>query len=93
MLSLVIPCYNEEKSLPRLIEKCQALVDDDIEIILVDNGSNDGTPKILQPSASVFMSISCAVRNKAVCGKAVCYKETKQQACQNPKPCNHLILQ
>jgi len=47
MLSLVIPCYNEALSLPGLIEKCEALIDEDVEIILVDNGSNDSTPEIL----------------------------------------------
>lgn len=49
MLSLVIPCYNESESLPTLIEKCSALISDDIEIILVDNGSSDSTPEILAP--------------------------------------------
>jgi glycosyltransferase involved in cell wall biosynthesis len=49
MLSLVIPCYNEAKSLPSLIEKCQELTRDDVEIILVDNGSSDNTPEILGP--------------------------------------------
>ena len=49
MLSIVIPCYNEAKSLPSLIEKCEALVGDDVEIILVDNGSNDDTPELLGP--------------------------------------------
>jgi polyisoprenyl-phosphate glycosyltransferase len=49
MFSLVIPCYNEAKSLPSVIETCQALIADNIEIILVDNGSNDNTPEILAP--------------------------------------------
>lgn len=49
MLSLVIPCYNESESLPTLIGNCSALVSDEIEIILVDNGSSDNTPSILAP--------------------------------------------
>jgi len=49
MLSIVIPCYNEAASLPSLIEKCKALVGDDVEIILVDNGSSDDTAEILGP--------------------------------------------
>ena len=51
MLSLVIPCYNESQSLPTLIDKCSKLVNDndELEIILVDNGSSDGTPEILVP--------------------------------------------
>ena len=48
-ISVIIPCYNEAQSLPSLIEKCQALIRDDVEIILVDNGSSDGTPEILGP--------------------------------------------
>ena len=49
MISLVIPCYNESASLPTLIEKCSNLAGDDLEIILVDNGSSDSTPEILGP--------------------------------------------
>ena len=49
MLSLVIPCYNESESLSTLIEKCQAIINENIEIILVDNGSSDSTPEILGP--------------------------------------------
>jgi len=49
MISLVIPCYNESESLPTLIEKCQTIINENIEIILVDNGSSDSTPEILEP--------------------------------------------
>ena len=49
MLSLVIPCYNESESLPTLIKKCEAIINENIEVILVDNGSSDGTPEILRP--------------------------------------------
>lgn len=42
--SLVIPCFNEEASLPELLSRCQDLVDlCDVEVILVDNGSQDMT--------------------------------------------------
>jgi len=54
-LSLVIPCYNEEKNLPLLVEKCEkifleetfGLKKNDIEIILVNNGSNDNSEQVL----------------------------------------------
>ena len=42
-LSIVIPCYNESDSLNTLINKCIEIIDKDIEIILVDNGSTDHT--------------------------------------------------
>ena len=47
-LSLVIPCYNEEANLPLLIPRCAAITQtNDIEVILVDNGSVDATPYVL----------------------------------------------
>jgi glycosyltransferase involved in cell wall biosynthesis len=47
--SLVIPCFNEGKNIPMLLERCQELiVDKSIEIIIVDNGSTDDTDKVLK---------------------------------------------
>ena len=48
-LSLVIPCYNEARSLPALAARCAELTaaDPDIEVILVDNGSTDDTPTVM----------------------------------------------
>lgn len=49
-LSLVIPCYNEEKSLPGLVQRCRHLTQAqaDVEVILVDNGSTDNTYVVLE---------------------------------------------
>ncbi len=48
-LSLIIPCYNEAANLPQLLERCVALGNDqNIEVILVDNGSTDSSPQVLQ---------------------------------------------
>lgn len=48
-LSLVIPCYNEEANLPLLVDRCAVVFGarDDVEVVLVDNGSKDATPEIL----------------------------------------------
>lgn len=47
-VSLVIPCYNESANLPTLIRRCQELTaKKNIEVVLVDNGSTDSTPKVL----------------------------------------------
>ena len=50
-LSVVIPCYNEEESLPRLVEVLEeqlGAITDDYEVILVDDGSRDRTLPILR---------------------------------------------
>lgn len=46
-LSIIIPCFNEELSLKKLIDNCLEHVNDDVEILLVDNGSTDNTFKVL----------------------------------------------
>ncbi len=46
-LSIIIPCYNEELSLNKLVDNCLSNIHDNIEIILVDNGSTDSTFKSL----------------------------------------------
>ena len=46
-LSVVIPVYNEIRYIQTLIEKVQA-VPVEKEIVLVDDGSNDGTRELIQ---------------------------------------------
>lgn len=46
--SLVIPSYNEEANLPLLVGRCREVYTDPAhEVVLVDNGSTDGTPELL----------------------------------------------
>lgn len=47
-LSIVIPCYNEERNIPLILEKFQQVIrQEEMEIILVNNGSTDHTADIL----------------------------------------------
>lgn len=50
--SIVIPCYNEEGNIPLIINRISEMAagNDDLEVVLVDNGSTDG-------SASVFSEL------------------------------------
>ena len=51
--SIVIPCYNESGNLRKLIDSCKrALCSKGVEVILVDNGSNDGSDEILKAISS-----------------------------------------
>jgi glycosyltransferase involved in cell wall biosynthesis len=47
-ISVIIPCYNEEKTILKILELVQiALNDNEFEIILVDDASTDNTSQII----------------------------------------------
>jgi glycosyltransferase involved in cell wall biosynthesis len=50
LLSIVVPCYNEEKNIPLLLERFNSSVKDnkEIEVILVNNGSKDNSKEVLK---------------------------------------------
>mgnify|MGYP001241381582 FL=1 len=54
MLSIVIPCYNEQDNLEKLFSKLILLIqtysEEDIEIVIVDNGSTDNSNKLMKDS-------------------------------------------
>lgn len=47
-LSVVIPCYNEAENIPLILKRFAEIITNDIEIILVNNGSTDNSDKILK---------------------------------------------
>lgn len=48
-LSLVVPCFNEERNIPLILDRfAGALPREDVEMVLVDNGSTDRTPEVLR---------------------------------------------
>jgi glycosyltransferase involved in cell wall biosynthesis len=55
-LSVIIPCYNEEKNIPVIFSKLNVLLEDkakeDCEVILVNNGSTDSSAHVLQAELS-----------------------------------------
>lgn len=51
-LSIVVPCHNEEGKIAETIEYLMSIDLIDKEIIVVNDGSNDGTEKILQEYAN-----------------------------------------
>ena len=54
MLSIVIPCYNEQERLPRTIEQIERYLAGKgsvYELILVDDGSTDATRQIMDAAA------------------------------------------
>lgn len=55
LISLVIPCFNEEKALPCFWKETKAVMETmsgmDFELIFVDDGSSDGTMSLLRQLA------------------------------------------
>ena len=48
-LSVILPCFNESKNIPFVLERFnKVIIRDDIEVIFIDNGSTDNTQKVLE---------------------------------------------
>ena len=47
-LSVVIPCYNERPTIETVVEAVRSAPVKEVEIIIVDDGSTDGTKELLQ---------------------------------------------
>jgi hypothetical protein len=46
-LSIAVPCYNESKNIPLILGKFSSVIKrDDVEVILVNNGSTDNSQEI-----------------------------------------------
>lgn len=56
VLSVVIPCYNEKKSIHTIVEKVLLAPIDKVEIIIVDDKSTDGTSEILDKEIAPLVS-------------------------------------
>ena len=67
MLSIIMPVYNGEKTLQRAINSILAQSYTDFELIAVNDGSTDGTQKILEHYADTDKRIK--VINQSNCGQ------------------------
>ena len=47
-LSIIIPCYNESKTINKIVKRIKAVGLVEYEIIIVDDASKDGTRDILE---------------------------------------------
>lgn len=70
LLSLIIPCFNEERTLASCVENCLALKEHgiDIEIVIVDDCSTDRSYQIAQELASRYDEV-VTVRHEKNKGK------------------------
>ena len=72
-LSVVIPCYNEEKTISIIVERIKAQKNLLIEIIIIDDHSNDNTLNELSKIAQIYPDIKI-VRHEKNMGKGSALK-------------------
>ena len=59
VLTIIIPVYNEEKTILRILKRIKETKSDNIkyEIIVIDDGSNDKTCEILEENITYIQSL------------------------------------
>ncbi len=55
--SIVIPCFNEKNTILKILEKVKGNINENDEIIIVDDGSNDGTLDLLKEMKDIKTKI------------------------------------
>lgn len=51
-LSVIIPCFNERNTIEQTVKRVRSVSLEDVEIIVVDDGSDDGTTDVLREKVS-----------------------------------------
>jgi glycosyltransferase involved in cell wall biosynthesis len=73
MITIIIPCYNEVKTIEIIVNKVLKLNKYKFEIIIIDDCSVDGTREILEDKLST--KVSLIIYNQKNYGKGYCIKK------------------
>jgi glycosyltransferase involved in cell wall biosynthesis len=73
LLSVLIPCFNEKNTIEKIIDKINKIENINLEIIVIDDNSIDGTRDILQNK--IKNQISKIIYNDKNHGKGYCIKK------------------
>ena len=73
LLSVIIPCYNEKDTIVKIVDKINKLENLNLEIIIIDDDSNDGTRDILKDK--IEGNVSKIIFNDSNYGKGYCVKK------------------
>src|SRR5256885_5832950 len=65
LVSVIIPCFNAERYIADAIESARSQTWDNIEIIMIDDESNDGSAKIAQTYQSARLKLFKQLRSGA----------------------------
>ena len=69
-ISVIIPIFNEEKTILNILNKLQDLKEHQIEIIVVNDGSTDNSKEILDNNKDLFFKLISFEKNKGK-GRAI----------------------
>ena len=72
-VSIIIPCYNEHKTIAQIVNKILNQTKIEKEIIIIDDCSTDGTKEILQKN--INSKVDKIIYNKKNFGKGFCIKK------------------
>ncbi len=67
LFSVVIPVLNRAEILPRALDSALAHTRDDVEVIVVDDGSTDGTPDVVRAYRDPRVRLIALPVNRGVC--------------------------
>lgn len=73
IISVLIPCYNEKNTIEEIVNKINNLKDLNIEIIIIDDNSNDGTIQVLKNK--IQNKVANIVFNNLNYGKGYCLRK------------------
>ena len=104
VISIIIPCHNVQKYLPRCIDSLLAQSFQDWEAVCVDDGSTDATAAILdayaardgrlnvihQPNAGVSAARNAALPH--IEGEIVNFLDSDDKLSKNTRPANGQLL-
>lgn len=63
-LSIIVPCYNEARNIPLIMERFAAAAEPGVEVVLVNNGSTDNSAEIFtQFLQNTFVKIITVPKN------------------------------
>tara|TARA_B100000989_G_C19431144_1_gene423105 strand:- start:141 stop:827 length:687 start_codon:yes stop_codon:yes gene_type:complete len=73
LISVLIPCYNEKRTIEEIVNRINNLNNLEIEIIIIDDCSNDGTKEILKDK--IKAKVSKIIFNETNHGKGYSIKK------------------